>query len=127
MDRAKSPVMSRIFAFLTLTLAGALPASAQSCAEQSITWMEDGARHTTVIEGRVRNGCPMVRQTIERADASPLQATGRDCDCDLIIDGEEARFTAPIPVVAKRMLEVCNANKASVQPVSRAELFDGAS
>lgn len=104
-------------------LALAAPAGAQSCAEQSIVWTEGEARHTTVIEGRLRNGCPMVRQTIERAGASPLQATGRDCDCDLIIDGEESRFTAPIPVVAKRMVEVCRANKASAQTVSRADLF----
>lgn len=118
--------MKRVFCTLTLALAIAFPVSAQSCAEQSITWMEGEARHTTVIEGRVRNGCPMVRQSIQHANASPIEATGRDCDCDLIIDGEEARFTAPIPVVAKRMLEICNANKASVQPVSRAALFDSA-
>lgn len=102
----------------------AAPASAQFCAEQSISWTEEtGAKHTTVIEGRVRNGCPMVRQSIAMAGASPLEVSGPDCDCDLVVDGEESRFTAPMPIVARRMLDVCQQNRASARPVSeRAEV-----
>lgn len=90
-------------------------AAAQFCAEQSITWTDGTARHTTVIEGRIRDGCPMMRQSIEQAGTSALEAIGPDCDCDLVIDGEEARFSAPMAVVAGRMLDVCQQNRASAR------------
>ena len=107
-----------MFAIAALT-AFAAPASAQFCAEQSISWTEEtGAKHTTVIEGRLRNGCPVVRQSIAMSGANPLEASGPDCDCDLIVDGEESRFTAPMPIVTRRMLDVCQQNRASARPVS---------
>lgn len=112
--------MTRYLVSLAVVLGVAWPATAQFCAEQSISWIEgDGAKHTTVIEGRVRNGCPMVRQSISAPNATPLEATGRDCDCDLIIDGEESRFSAPMALVAGRMLDVCLQNRASANRNSR--------
>lgn len=92
------------------------PAAAQFCAEQSIRWSEpNGAVHTTVVEGRVRDGCPMIRHTIDAPGAPRAEAVGRDCDCDLIVDGQEARFTAPLPIVAGRLLSVCTQNRATAQ------------
>lgn len=111
------PRMTRSIALIAVAFAVAAPASAQFCAEQSISWTEEtGAKHTTVVEGRIRNGCPMVRQSIAMPGTSPLEATGPDCDCDLVIDGEEARFSAPLPIVAGRMLDVCLQNRASARP-----------
>jgi len=95
----------------------AAPASAQFCSEQSISWTEGGERHVTVIEGRIRNGCPVVRQSITRADGDVTEETGVDCDCDLLIDGAEERFSKPLAIVSGRMLSVCEANRASYQPV----------
>ncbi|MEO0467086.1 MAG: hypothetical protein AAF216_11140 [Pseudomonadota bacterium] len=106
---------SIVFPGLVAVLVAA-PASAQYCAEQSISWTEGGAKHTTVIEGRVRNGCPMVRQTITPASGEPISQTGMDCDCDLVIDGAELTFTPPLAIVSGRMKEVCAANKASYTP-----------
>lgn len=111
--------MTRLILLSAAALAVALPAAAQFCAEQSITWTEDaGARHTTVIEGRIRDGCPMVRQSIAKPGASPIEVAGPDCDCDLVVDGEESRFTAPLPIVAVRMLDVCLQNRAVVRRAS---------
>lgn len=120
--------MTRLIFLTAAALAVALPAAAQFCAEQSITWTEGaGARHTTVIEGRIRDGCPMVRQSIVVPGASPIEATGADCDCDLVIDGEESRFAAPIPVVARRMLDVCLQNRATARRASSQTPFIAAS
>lgn len=111
--------MTRLILLSAAALAAALPAAAQFCAEQSITWTEEaGARHTTVIEGRIRDGCPMVRQSIATPGASPIEAAGPDCDCDLVIDGEEGRFKAPLPIVARRMLDVCLQNRATARRTS---------
>jgi len=111
--------MTRFLIAAAALAAFAGPSHAQFCAEQSISWTEEGgAVHTTVIEGRIRNGCPMVRQSIAQPGASPLEASGMDCDCDLIVDGEEARFSAPMPIVARRMLDVCQQNRASALPMT---------
>ena len=91
-------------------------ADAQSCAAQSIRWETDGAEHRTVVEPRTRNGCPVLSQTLSRSGVRLDEATGVDCDCDLRIDGEEARFRAPKALVAGRMIRVCQANKASATP-----------
>ncbi len=101
--------------FITACAAMALPGtvSAQSCVEQSISWSKNGEQHRTVIEPRLRNGCAVLSQTISRHGVRTAQATGRDCDCDLIIDGEEARFSGPNPLAAGRMLNVCRDNLAS--------------
>ena len=98
-----------------LVAAASFPASAQYCAEQSISWTEGAVRHTTVIEGRIRDGCPMLRQSTTRPGESSLEAAGPDCDCNLVIDGEEARFSAPMAIVAGRMLTVCEKNRASAR------------
>lgn len=100
---------------LAAVAALALPASAQFCAEQSISWTQDGARHETIIEGRVRDGCPMMRQTIRFASGEVRAESGPDCDCDLIIDGREGAFDAPLPIVSGRMLDVCHQNRASAR------------
>ena len=103
---------------LILALSGLFPAlaDAQSCAAQSIRWDVDGAEHRTVVEPRTRNGCPVLSQSISRSGARLAEATGVDCDCDLRIDGEEARFSAPNALVSGRMISVCKANKASATP-----------
>ena len=108
--------MTKTIMILTLLAVCAAPASAQSCAEQSISWTEDGYRHTTVIEGRLRNGCPVMRQSIAKEGAPRIQEIGVDCDCDLVIDGLEETFSPPLAIVSGRMLEVCAANKASYTP-----------
>ena len=108
--------MTKALISLALLVAIAAPASAQSCAEQSISWTEDGYRHTTVIEGRLRNGCPMMRQSIAKEGTPRIQEIGVDCDCDLVIDGWEGTFSPPLAIVSGRMLDVCEANKASYTP-----------
>ncbi len=85
---------------------------AQSCAPRSIRWSEAGATHLTELQARVRDGCPMLRQSVTfPAGGAPLEAVGRDCDCDLVIDGEEARFSAPADTVARTMLAACRDNR----------------
>lgn len=100
---------------LILALAALLPAlaDAQSCAARSIRWEKDGVEHRTVIEPRTRNGCPVLTQTLSRSGATLTNATGVDCDCNLLIDGKESLFSPPNPLVAGRMTEACRANKAS--------------
>ncbi len=104
---------SLIVAFAVLTPA---LAQAQSCAAQSIRWEKDGIEHRTVLEPRTRNGCPVLTQTQSASGAAQAEATGVDCNCDLLIDGEEARFNPPNPLVAGRMTRACEANKASATP-----------
>ena len=108
--------MLRPFLMLAMAAFMAPPGQAQSCAAQSIRWEKDGATHRTLIEPRTRNGCPMLRQTISRFGATLSEAVGADCNCDLLIDGEEDRFTAPNQLVAQRMIGVCEANKATATP-----------
>lgn len=106
-------MMFKAISAAAAAIALAMPAAAQFCAEQSISWTEGAAKHTTTIEGRVRDGCPMIRQDISRDGAAPLQQAGKDCDCDLMVDGGDAQFTAPLAIVAGRMLDVCQQNRAS--------------
>ncbi|MEM0986121.1 MAG: hypothetical protein AAGJ32_07740 [Pseudomonadota bacterium] len=92
-------------------------ASAQSCATQSIVWERSGERHGTAILGRLRDGCPVLSQRRGRTgEGSVLQMTGRDCDCDLRIDGMEDLFEVPAPLAARRMVGVCRANLALADP-----------
>lgn len=105
---------------LSALIAVAFPASAQFCAEQSISWTQDGARHETIIEGRIRDGCPMMRQTIRLSSGELIAQSGPDCDCDLIIDGREGEFSAPLAIVSGRMLDVCHQNRDSARMQSAA-------
>ncbi|MEM7766957.1 MAG: hypothetical protein AAF253_05650 [Pseudomonadota bacterium] len=96
---------------------------AQSCATQSIVWTAGGEAHGTAVLGRLRDGCPVLQQRRTReAGGTVFQLTGRDCDCDLVIDGMERLFRAPSPLAAKRLVAVCEANRAlaSTAPSSKA-------
>lgn len=105
--------MKRLAAALIAASILAQASHAQSCAPRSIKWSEAGATHVTELQARVREGCPMLRQSVTfESGGTPLEAVGRDCDCDLVIDGEEARFSAPADNVARTMLAACRDNRA---------------
>jgi len=104
-------------ALVALTLGPAKPANAQSCAPQSITWNVDGERHDTTVMGLLRDGCPVIRQSRETLGGQDAAQTGMDCDCDLLIDGVETLFAAPNPLAAKRLIAVCEANRAAALPI----------
>jgi hypothetical protein len=74
------------------------------------TWADNGFGFRAVMFPHVVNGCKVLIQSSEdlsRGRSSIYEMSGPDCNCDLLIDGQERYFAPAKGYAATRLLEVC--------------------
>jgi hypothetical protein len=89
------------------TRAEVLPHSDRSYAT---SWMDGTERYRSVMFPHERGGCKIMIQAryfTKDEDAAFVESEGTDCDCDLLIDGQEKHFQAAKGDSAKRLLAIC--------------------
>ena len=91
------------FALLFCLAAPAAQAGEKVCRAVATSWEADGERLRTSISTEAVNGCHRLWQSVDGAETE-----GADCNCDLVIDGMEARFSPPPSAYqAERLVAVC--------------------
>ena len=100
-------IRASLFALFALVVAAAVaPAEAgeKVCRTVSTTWQAGGQRLETRISQSAEAGCKRIWQSVDG-----VETEGVDCNCDLVIDGQEARFSPPpSPRQAARLLATCH-------------------
>jgi hypothetical protein len=105
--------MVRILAILTACSILALSAAAEDAADlksYSTSWAIGSEKHRTVMFPHESEGCKLLvqsRRYMREGREAFTETEGRDCNCDLVIDGLEEVFSPASGYGSKRLLEVC--------------------
>ncbi len=110
--------MKRAFLVAGFCLLAAPAVADDVCRSVSTTWEQGGHALQTRISTQAKNGCKLIYQSIDGAETE-----GVDCNCDLIIDGMEARFTPPPSAYqSERLLKTCH-GPSTVPKVAEAPMI----
>ncbi|MGB3624276.1 MAG: hypothetical protein WA989_00510 [Henriciella sp.] len=91
-----------VLAFANLS---ATAAEDEICRSVSTSWQtEAGQSMQTRVSTQATDGCKRIFHVVDG-----VETEGRDCNCDLVADGMEARFSSPASLYqARRLLETCH-------------------
>lgn len=96
--------MKRAFLIAGFCLIAAPAVADDVCRSVSTSWQQDGHSLQTRISTQAENGCKLIWQSVDGAETA-----GVDCNCDLVIDGMEARFSPPPSgYQSERLLKTCH-------------------
>lgn len=100
---------------LVLAVALAIPAPAFSqeiCRSISTSWKADGHTYNTRMWTKAEDGCKII---VHKVDGEEIE--GVDCDCDLVMDGEESHIPRPDSDRQRgRLTEICLGPTAGSEP-----------
>ncbi len=91
----------------------ALGAAADEAADlksYSTSWTKDEETHRSVMFPHESDGCKLLvqsKQYMNDGRKAFTETEGRDCNCDLVIDGLEEVFAPATGYAARRLTEVC--------------------
>ena len=98
--------MTRLLLLLPILAAAGLANAAEDeiCRSVSTSWQEAGHTYQTRMSTQAIDGCKRIFHSVDG-----VETEGRDCNCDLLADGMEARFSSPASLYqARRLLETCH-------------------
>jgi hypothetical protein len=102
-----------IFASLVFALSFSANVNAQEAStpkSYSTSWIDASGAHRSVMFPHDIDGCKALIQSRERSENGLKifsESEGRDCNCDLVIDGQEKFYSPAKGYGARRLLEVC--------------------
>jgi hypothetical protein len=105
--------MRRIICVVSTCLILGLSAAAEDSADlksYSTSWNTGDEAHRAIMFPHEQDGCKLLVQSkrFKRDGREAFTETeGRDCNCDLVIDGLEAVFVPATGYASRRLLEVC--------------------
>lgn len=104
--------LSLSIAAIAIALSGAAQDGATDAPEElrsyTTSWEESGITFRTIMFPHEIEGCKIMVQSRKRADGSKfVEIEGPDCNCDLVVDGQEDYFLSARGYTARKLLEVC--------------------
>lgn len=103
--------MMRAFAVLSACFILGLSAAADDdLRSYSTSWSTGDETHRSVMFPHESEGCKLLVQSrhyIKDGRKAFTETEGRDCNCDLVIDGLEDVFRPATGYASRRLLEVC--------------------